>query len=47
MHPSLSIAIAFAMFLSLGSLLRWTNRRNATQVRLDRGLRGYLAATQR
>jgi hypothetical protein len=46
MNP-ISIALALAALLSVGFIVRWTTRRNTSQVRLDRGLRGYLTAGQR
>lgn len=47
LFPALNIAIATAAIASGGLLWRWGGRGGTVQVRLDRGLRGYISTIQR
>jgi hypothetical protein len=44
MQPTDIVFFAVTMFLSLGTLFNWKRRRDMALARVNRGLRGYVAA---
>ena len=44
MTPPEITFFSVTLFLALAALLNWKHRRDATQDRLNRGLRGYVAS---
>ena len=44
MQPTDIAFFAGTLFLSLGTLIKWKHRRDVALARVNRGLRGYVAA---